>query len=127
MRDTTQLIPMLALARAWAAMAAEKAAMERSEASELRVLLDCDTAVASLLRSELDFVTYVTDPAEADVRLRVKRSGTRRAAGEHAVEFAGTGRFDGIHASARITIDARRLGKSTWRDVLSTFRDAPVP
>ena len=109
MSDKTALLPVLVLARAWAAMAQEHAAADRRAPSlPLKVLLDCEARFEDPFRTGIDFVEYVDCLQEADVCVRVTNVASRRRHDECRVEFIGMGRFEGIEAMARVGVVRRR-------------------
>jgi hypothetical protein len=63
--------------------------------AQIRVFLDCEDCFADFLRSEITFVDYVRDRAEADVHLLITRITTGSGGREYTAEFIGSGRFDG--------------------------------
>jgi len=62
---------------------------------QIRVFLDCEDCFADFLRSEITFVDYVRDRAEAEVHLLITRITTGSGGREYTAEFIGSGRFDG--------------------------------
>jgi hypothetical protein len=63
--------------------------------AQIRVFLDCEDCFADFLRSEITFVDYVRDRAEAEVHLLITRITTGSGGREYTAEFIGNGRFDG--------------------------------
>jgi hypothetical protein len=63
--------------------------------AQLRVFLDCEDCFADFLRSEITFVDYVRDRAEAEIHLLITRITTGSGGREYTAEFIGSGRFDG--------------------------------
>jgi hypothetical protein len=62
---------------------------------QLRVFLDCEDCFADFLRSEITFVDYVRDRAEAEIHLLITRIITGSGGHEYTAEFIGSGRFAG--------------------------------
>lgn len=105
MSEKAELVPLVALSQAWAAMARELAAEEgRTRSSRLRVFLDCDGRLKDLIRSGIDFVEYFDRPQEAEVCVRVTNVVSRRRPRECTVAFIGKGHFEGIEAMARVSL-----------------------
>jgi hypothetical protein len=93
---------VLAFARAFAAEAAAVGELGGAGSERLCVYLDCQGYPEQLIRAEVDFVEYVTEPDRADVGVRVARAGGRRGFREFVVEFAGRGRLEGFLATTRV-------------------------
>ncbi len=69
---------------------------------QLRVFLDCSgDCFSEYLRSEIAFVDYVRDRAEADVHLLITRTSTGSGGREYTAQFIGTGRFAGTERSLK--------------------------
>ena len=62
---------------------------------QIRVFLDCEACFADFLRSEITFVDYVRDRADAEVHLLITRITTGSGGAEYTAEFIGSGRFAG--------------------------------
>jgi hypothetical protein len=79
---------------------AEKQAARAAD-PQLRVFLDCESCFADFLRSEITFVDYVRDRAEAEIHLLITRIPTASTGQEYTAEFIGSGRFDGTTRSLK--------------------------
>ena len=82
-------------ARASAAYPAADLRAQVSARAQLRVFLDCENCFSDFLRSEITFVDYVRDRAEAEIHLLITRITTGSGGREYTAEFIGSGRFDG--------------------------------
>jgi len=102
---------------------ASTTAEARSQATEgggragaLRVFLDCSACDENYLRTEITFIDYVRDRADAEVHVLVTTQGTGGGGIEYTIKYIGLGRFNGIdqtlkHFSAQTeTADERRAG-----------------
>jgi hypothetical protein len=58
--------------------------------------LDCQDCYADYLRSEIEFVDYVRDPAEAAVHVIITRAQTGGGGAEYTLALLGRGTFQGI-------------------------------
>jgi hypothetical protein len=65
----------------------------RPSSSQIRVFLDCESCFLDFLRTEVAFVDYVRDRAEADVHVLITDIRTASGGREYTVAFMGTGRF----------------------------------
>jgi len=92
-------IPVRALAAAW---------MELADSNRLRVLLECDAALETRIRSEMDFVLFVDDRRDADVIVRVTPDPAHGQIRHYLVRFIGAGRFECIEASTRVHLPRAR-------------------
>lgn len=85
-------------------------------ADPVRVFLDCPSCDDQYIRTEITFVHYVRDRADADVHVLVTTQGTGAGGVEYALKFIGLGRFRDVDnsltysASAVATPDERRRG-----------------
>ena len=70
-------------------------------AAQLRVFLDCDDCFQDFLRTELRFVDFVRDRAEAEVHVLVTQSQTGSGGREYTAAFIGSGRFAGVDQTLR--------------------------
>ena len=64
-------------------------------AKALRVFLDCDFCDFDYVRTEIAWVAYVRDRADADVHVLVTRIGTGAGGSRHTINFVGLGGFAG--------------------------------
>jgi hypothetical protein len=82
----------------------------------IRVFLDCPSCDDQYIRTEITFVNYVRDRADADVHVLVTTQGTGAGGTEYALKFIGLGRFRDVDnsltfsASPIATLDERRRG-----------------
>ena len=82
----------------------------------LRVFLDCAQCDENYLRTEITFINYVRDRADADVHVLVTTQPTGGGGQEYTIKFIGLGRFAGVdqtlpYVSAQTdTEDQRRIG-----------------
>lgn len=74
--------------------------------SRLNVFLDCEECFEDFIRSEVAFVEYVRDPAEADVHVLVTVTPTGSGGSERALAFIGAGRFAGVEHQLKATTEA---------------------
>jgi hypothetical protein len=87
---------------------------EKAEA--VRVFLDCPSCDDQYIRTEITFVNYVRDRADADVHVLVTTQGTGGGGIEYALKFIGLGRFRDVDNSLTFsapqvaTPDERRRG-----------------
>ena len=108
----TALVVCLLLPPAMAA--AQDAQADRTGA--LRVFLDCNSCDENYLRTEITFINYVRDRADADVHVLVTTQGTGGGGIEYTIKFIGLGRFAGADQSLTYvsvqtnTDDERRTG-----------------
>ncbi len=99
MTSNVTAVPVRALALSWMAFTQGG----QTGQGGLKMFLECDEAFEGWMRFELDdFVTFVDDPRDADIVARVTPAGGDRRRGHYQVDFFGTGRFEMIHASARL-------------------------
>ena len=96
------------------AAAQDPRAVDRTGA--LRVFLDCNSCDENYLRTEITFINYVRDRADADVHVLVTTQGTGGGGIEYTIKFIGLGRFAGADQSLTYvsvqtnTDDERRAG-----------------
>jgi len=82
----------------------------------LRVFLDCRSCDDNYLRTEITFINYVRDRADAEVHVLVTTQGTGGGGIEYTIKYIGLERFAGVdqsltHVSAQTdTDDERRAG-----------------
>ena|SRR5438093_6904915 len=118
MSQDVALAPVVAIARAWAATATNDTGSARGAgSSRVKVFLECTGALADYVRSQLDFVTFVSDRRQADVRVSVTMPRTRGLARILTVAFIGMRGFEGIEAMARVGLSPPRPPKSRRRDL----------
>ena len=106
----------------WAtgAEAQQTAGADRTEA--LRVFLDCGACDENYLRTEILFVNYVRDRADADVHVLVTTQSTGGGGVRYTLKYIGLGRFAGVEQTLEYsspqtaTADERRAG------VAATFK-----
>ena len=97
-------------------MAAAQATQAFDRAGALRVFLDCNSCDENYLRTEITFINYVRDRADADVHVLVTTQGTGGGGTEYTIKYIGLGRFAGsdqslTYVSAQTnTDDERRAG-----------------
>ena len=104
-----ELVPVVAIARVWATMTRDLAPVSWRASSRLKVFLECDDALGDYLRSELDFVEYVANRRQADVRVKVTTRRAQRGGRKLTVAFIGMSRFEGIQALARVNLPQSKL------------------
>jgi hypothetical protein len=86
------------------------------KADAVRVFLDCPSCDDQYIRTEITFVNYVRDRADADVHVLVTTQGTGGGGIEYALKFIGLGRFRDVDNSLTYsapqvaTPDERRRG-----------------
>jgi len=82
----------------------------------LRVFLDCGPCDENYLRTEITFINYVRDRADADVHVLVTTQRTGGGGIEYTIKFIGLARFAGVDQSLKYfstqtnTEDERRAG-----------------
>ncbi|HEY7498250.1 MAG TPA: DUF481 domain-containing protein [Vicinamibacterales bacterium] len=97
-----------------AASAQETRTEERAGA--LKVFLDCGSCDENYFRTEIRFINYVRDRADADVHVLVTTQGTGGGGVEYTIRYIGLGPFAGVEhtmkhfASQTATDDERRAG-----------------
>jgi hypothetical protein len=90
---------------------------------QLRVFLDCSTdCFSEYLRSEITFIDYVRDRAEADVHLLITRAATGSGGQEYTAHFIGTGRFAGTERSLKAITTASDSEDMIRRQLANTVR-----
>ncbi len=113
------------------------AGSSRSDASvtSLRVFVDCDWFCDNeFLHTEITFVTFVRDRADADVQVIVTRLGAGGGGEVYTIDFLGLRRFDGVNHATHYSSppgaseDARRNGltRSIAVGLVSYVSDTPV-
>ncbi|MEX0891607.1 MAG: hypothetical protein WEB88_05495 [Gemmatimonadota bacterium] len=113
MRFPTALLGMLCLPLAGAAAAPLAA---QTDAERLRVYVDCAYCDSDFLRTELTWVDYMRDRADADVHVLTTQQGTGGGGMAFTLEFIGlrdfAGRTDTLRylATSEDTPDTRRRG-----------------
>ena len=82
----------------------------------LKVFLDCGSCDLNYFRTEITFINYVRDRADAEVHVLVTTQDTGGGGTEYTIRYIGLGRFDGVeqtlkHFAAQTqTEDERRAG-----------------
>ncbi len=85
-------------------------------AGALKVFLDCPSCDENYFRTEIRFINYVRDRADADVHVLVTTQGTGGGGTEYTIRYIGLGRFAGVDhtlthfAEQTATEDERRAG-----------------
>lgn len=111
------------------------AAMPDTAAALVRVFVDCDHFCdGEYLRTELSWVAYVRDRADADVHVLVTRLGTGGGGEVYTVDLVGLRRFDGQRSTSRFVArpglaeDAVRGGltRTIALGLIPYVRDTPV-
>jgi hypothetical protein len=100
-------------------MAATAGAQETDpggQSGALKVFLDCGSCDENYFRTEIRFITYVRDRADAEVHVLVTTQGTGGGGIEYTIKYIGLGRFAGVEhtlkhfAGQTATEDERRAG-----------------
>jgi hypothetical protein len=105
MTQRNALIPIAAVARAWAAMAREQSGPRLAPAdARLKVWLDCDSQIEDAIRTAVDFVAYVDSQKDADLCIHAATADYGDDGGRYDVSFSGLGAFAGIEAAACVTL-----------------------
>ncbi|MHB1223306.1 MAG: hypothetical protein ACYC2G_04560 [Gemmatimonadaceae bacterium] len=121
--------------RASGADSAAAAAASDTATALVRVFVDCDWFCDDeYLRTELSWVAYVRDRADADVHVLVTRLGTGGGGEAYTVDFVGLRRFDGERSTSRFVArpglaeDAVRGGltRTIALGLIPYVRDNPV-
>ena len=87
---------------------------ERSGA--LKVFLDCGSCDLNYFRTEITFINYVRDRADAELHVLVTTQGTGGGGTEYTLKYIGLGRFAGVDQTLKYfaartqTDDERRAG-----------------
>jgi hypothetical protein len=118
MRSTLRrtVLGALCLAAANALAAPSAPAAAQSDAERLRVFVDCSWCDMDFLRTELTWVDYMRDRADAQVHILTTRQTTGGGGGQYTLEFIGlrelSGRRDTLNytASSDDTSDVIRRG-----------------
>jgi hypothetical protein len=109
MTSNEMAVPVRALARAWETLARHKAPAAQGR---LKMFLECDAAFEAWIRFELDdFVSFVDDCRDADVRVRVTPVAAHGRIRHYQVDFVGTGRFENIEAATRLHLPDLRTAR----------------
>jgi hypothetical protein len=107
------IVCLLALAPA---LASSQDVKDVDRTGALRVFLDCNSCDENYLRTEITFINYVRDRADADVHVLVTTQGTGGGGIEYTIKYIGLGRFAGADQSLTYvspqthTADERRAG-----------------
>lgn len=104
-----------------AAIANDSAVAQEPEMTDPpSVFLDCHTRACDSdhFRSEIRFVHWVREPADADVHLLITEQGTGGGGEQFRLAFTGLRRFDGDSARVTVTTD-RTATAAERRDVLT--------
>ena len=106
----------------WAtgAEAQQTAGADRTEA--LRVFLDCGACDENYLRTEILFVNYVRDRADAEVHLLVTTQGTGCGGIRYTLKYIGLGRFAGVEQTLEYSSPQTATDDERRRGVASTFK-----
>lgn len=105
-----------------AAAAAAQAGPER-----LRVFLDCMYCDQDFLRTELNWVDYMRDRADADVHILASRQTTGGGGGEFTLEFIGLRGFAGRTDTLRYVSSSEDTPDITRRGLTRTIKLGLVP
>jgi len=106
-----------------------------TQSTSLRVFVDCGWFCDNeFLRTEITFVTFVRDRADADVQVIVTRLGAGGGGEVYTIDYVGLRRFDGVNSTAHYTSppgssqDARRTGltRSIAAGLVRYVTDTPV-
>jgi hypothetical protein len=102
------LIPIAAVARAWATMASEQVEQGGTPgpSSRLKVWLEGNPVLTDAVHSAITFVEYVPSRDYADLCIRLTATGDTAEPGHCDVSFIGLGRFAGIEAAAHADLTA---------------------
>jgi hypothetical protein len=98
------------------ALATAQNAPQPDRTGALRVFLDCAQCDEDYLRTEITFINYVRDRADADVHVLVTTQETGGGGQEFTIKFIGLGRFAGVdHTLPFVSLqtdteDQRRAG-----------------
>ncbi|HTE16819.1 MAG TPA: hypothetical protein VK689_00385, partial [Armatimonadota bacterium] len=110
------MLPVLFVIVAAAPIQAQTPPAVPDKADAVRVFLDCPSCDDQYIRTEITFVNYVRDRADADVHVLVTTQGTGGGGIEYALKFIGLGRFRDVDNSLTYsapqvaTPDERRRG-----------------
>ena len=74
--------------------AQDPAASQQQATQQLRVFLDCGNCFSDYLRTEVTFVDYVRDRAEADVHVLITDTQTGSGGREYTGAFIGLGKYE---------------------------------
>ena len=110
MTSNVTSVPVRALALSWDALARQQTSA--AGRTGLKMFLDGDASFDGWVRFELeDFVTFVQDPADADVLVRVTPVARRGKLRQYQVDVVGSGRFELIEASTRLHVPGVRTAR----------------
>ena len=117
---TLIVLVALMLGISWTAAAAQEPPAPATR--QLRVFLDCGNCHSDYLRSEITFVDYVRDRAEADVHLLITSTSTGSGGQEYTAEFIGLGRFDGQQRTFKAITTISDSDDIVRRQIANTVR-----
>lgn len=99
-----------------AAVAEPQEPQTDDRSAALKVFLDCGSCDLNYFRTEVTFINYVRDRADAELHVLVTTQGTGGGGTEYTLKYIGLGRFAGVdqtlkHFATRTqTDDERRAG-----------------
>jgi hypothetical protein len=100
--------------------AQEPPAVDRTGA--LRVFLDCNSCDENYLRTEITFINYVRDRADADLHVLVTTQPTGGRGTEYVLKFIGLGRFANVEQSLTYVAHETNTSDETRRGFASIFK-----
>jgi hypothetical protein len=89
---------------------------------QLKVFLDCQNCFADFLRSEIEFIDYVRDPAEAEVHVLITDAQTGSGGREYTLAFMGRGRLSGVDESLKTVTTISDQDDVVRRQLASAMR-----
>jgi hypothetical protein len=102
---------LVVMASAGTEVFAQDSTAGRTQAGAVRVFLDCAFCDFDFVRTEMPWVSYVRDRADADVHVLVTRIGTGGGGNQYTVNLVGLGTFAGrsdtlVHVTRATDVDA---------------------
>ena len=88
----------------------------------LRVFLDCGPCDENYLRTEITFINYVRDRADADVHVLVTTEETGGGGVEYTLQFIGLGRFADVKQALKYVAAQTNTADETRRGFAAVLR-----
>jgi hypothetical protein len=88
----------------------------------LRIFLDCPSCDSEFIRTEINFTEFVRDRTAADVHILVTVQATGGGGREHALNFIGRGRFDGVADTIHYTSPRDHTPDQIRRELSNVIR-----
>lgn len=91
------------------------------------VFLDCSFCDYNHIRSEIDFVNYVRDPAQADIHIFITQTGLTSGGTEYELSFIGLKQFSRINFDLKHTATYNDTWAETRDELNSVIKSALIP